>query len=411
LGHEDGLDRATQEGLAAAQDADVPLVEASLLEKKAFVLEDKGRLIEALEVYAKVQTILERTDRHADLAASYSNMAMVLDKVGRSRESILALDRADTLHPDEIAKLRIRHNKAMCLAEYGLIRQAQTILEDVLSHLSKHPTETRVQLVGLITSGRVNQFLARYDAALTQLNEASNLDPDFLHWRKGDLHRMLGATYLELGQFEQAELEIGRAINESNLPAGQLGMAWLLHARRLAYMTEPFQEALGRAEELIRSRGDARQVLHLRFTQAGLLPASDSLQIALEELALGTTRQFDGPQIAAQTRAAQALLALGDVVQAAPHSAEAVRLLEQFDSPHIPRAEILFTHAQALASVGDRGARIALERAVSWLLEVANNNVPPEYRESFLTRNPINSAILEAARNAGLELPASVTLQ
>ena len=335
---------------------------------------------------------------------------MVLDKVGRSRESILALDRADTLHPDEITKLRIRHNKAMCLAEYGLIRQAQAILEDVLSHLSEHPNETRVRLVSLITAGRTNQFLARYDEALTQLNEASTLDPAFLHWRKGDLHRMLGATYLELGQFERAEFEIGRAIHESNLPAGPLGMAWLLHARRLAYMNEAFWEALGRAEELIRSRGDARQLLHLRFTQAGLLPASDGLQIAFEELELGATRQFDGPQIAARTRAAQALFALGDV-QAAPHSAEAVRLLEQFDSPHIPRAEVLFTHAQALASVGDRGAQVALERAVSWLLEVANDHVPPEYRESFLTRNPINAAILEAARNAGLELPTSVTLQ
>jgi DNA-binding SARP family transcriptional activator len=410
LGREDELDRATQEGLAAAQDAGVPLVEASLLEKKAFVLEDQGRLVEALEVYAKVQTILERTDRHADLAASYSNMAMVLDKVGRSRESILALDRAQMLHPDEITKLRIRHNKAMCLAEYGLIRQAQTILEDVLSRLSEHPNETRLRLVGLITSGRVNQFLARYAAALTQLNEGSTLDPEFLHWRKGDLHRMLGATYLELGQFEQAEFEIGRAIHESNLPAGQLGMAWLLHARRLAYTNEPFMEALGRAEELIRSRGDARQVLHFRFTHAGLLPDSEGLQIALEELELGATHQFDGPQIAARTRAAQALLALGDV-RAASHSAEAVRLLEQFDSPHIPRAEILFTHAQALTSVGDRGARIALEYAVSWLLEVANNHVPPEYHKSFLIRNPVNAAILEAARNAGLEVPASVTLQ
>ncbi len=402
LGREDEMAQATIAGLAAVRDAGLPIVEASLLEKKAFMLENQGRLEEALEVYEKVRTILERTDQHEELAATYSNMAGVLGQVGRSRESIAAYDRACELHPDELTKIRIQHNKAMDLAEYGLIREAKETLEIVLSYLSQRPGETRARLVSLLTAGRVNQFLARYSEALSALLEASSLDSDFQHWRKGDLHRTLAATYLELGQFERADIEIGRAIDESNLPAGQLGMAWLLRARMLAYTDAPFEEALAKAEELIRSRGDARQVLHLRFAKAGLLPATECLLIALEELELGAKRQFDGPQIAARTRAAQALLALEDLQEAHRHSTEAFRLLEHFDSPHIPRAEVFFTHARALAGVGDPGARVALERAVGWLLEVANDHVPPEYRLSFLTRNPANAAILELARRHGL---------
>jgi hypothetical protein len=37
-------------------------------------------------------------------------------------------------------------------------------------------------------------------------------------------------------------------------------------------------------------------------------------------------------------------------------------------------------------------------------MNIANHHCPLEHRESFLTRNPINRAILEAAVRTGLEL-------
>jgi hypothetical protein len=91
-------------------------------------------------------------------------------------------------------------------------------------------------------------------------------------------------------------------------------------------------------------------------------------------------------------------------------SQQAVALLEHYE-PDLQRAEVLLAHHRALAANRHEAAMPFLEQILAWLLEVANNNVPPEYRESFLTGNPINAAILEAARNAGLKLPASVTLQ
>jgi hypothetical protein len=35
---------------------------------------------------------------------------------------------------------------------------------------------------------------------------------------------------------------------------------------------------------------------------------------------------------------------------------------------------------------------------LKWLLDIADNHVPHEYRQSFLNNNPINKEILEAAR-------------
>jgi hypothetical protein len=42
-------------------------------------------------------------------------------------------------------------------------------------------------------------------------------------------------------------------------------------------------------------------------------------------------------------------------------------------------------------------ARTALRRAVDWITRTAAEHVPPEYRDSFLTRNPFNRELLTSA--------------
>lgn len=404
LGRLDELAQATEAGLEAALRTGDPVLIGQLLEKKAFVLEDQGRLEESMVVYQEEQSLLENTDRYEDLAALYNNMAIVLAKLGRSGEAITALDRAAELHPDEVTKIRIRHNKAMNLAECGLVRDALEILENALLGLSQHPAETRVRLLTLITTGYVYRLLARYSESFTQLDAAARLDADFQHWRKGDLYRALAANYVELGAFERAELEIERAIHESRLPPGPLGMAWLLEARILHRLNAPFDGVLRRAEDLIRSANSQQQLAHLHFAQVELLEPAEGLLIVQNELERLAENQANGVHIAAHTRAAQALLGLKRPREAHRHSAEAVLLLERFDSAHLPRTEVLLTHYRALEAIGDANARMQLETTLAWVLEIADRHVPSEHRASFLERNPINRAILEAARDHGLPM-------
>ena len=38
----------------------------------------------------------------------------------------------------------------------------------------------------------------------------------------------------------------------------------------------------------------------------------------------------------------------------------------------------------------------ALQRAKNWIMQTALPNVPDEFKDSFLNRNPINRAVLQA---------------
>jgi hypothetical protein len=53
--------------------------------------------------------------------------------------------------------------------------------------------------------------------------------------------------------------------------------------------------------------------------------------------------------------------------------------------------------AYRAAGRGDE-ADSALHSGAEWVMFKALPNVPPEFRDSFLNRNPVNRALLEAAR-------------
>jgi hypothetical protein len=69
----------------------------------------------------------------------------------------------------------------------------------------------------------------------------------------------------------------------------------------------------------------------------------------------------------------------------------------------LSQAEVLLTHHRTLEANHHPEARATLGRALDWVLETARERVPPEFRDSFLTRNPVNRAVLETAHAAGLE--------
>jgi hypothetical protein len=109
--------------------------------------------------------------------------------------------------------------------------------------------------------------------------------------------------------------------------------------------------------------------------------------------------------IAAKTRLAQVLLGLNQNMKAKEHSAEAIRLLETYDPVDFYLGEIFLTRYHTLKATRDKGANPYLEQTLTWLLDVANTRVPSEYRESFLSRNLVNKAILEEAKRVGLDVP------
>ena len=74
------------------------------------------------------------------------------------------------------------------------------------------------------------------------------------------------------------------------------------------------------------------------------------------------------------------------------------RLLEAQVASVLTKADVL---VQALAPVAPAEARHALDQALQWVQDTARRQVPAEFRDSFLHRNPANRELLALAARLG----------
>lgn len=134
-----------------------------------------------------------------------------------------------------------------------------------------------------------------------------------------------------------------------------------------------------------------------RRIQAGLLQNRGD-GAGAEAAARQTAYHYElhGLAVGAATRAAQALLRLGQPAAALARAQEAVGLLEAYDPTDFYRGEVLWTHHAALVANHHPTAPTALQEALGWV-HAASQQVPEAYRESFLYLNPVNGSLLEAA--------------
>ena len=97
------------------------------------------------------------------------------------------------------------------------------------------------------------------------------------------------------------------------------------------------------------------------------------------------------------------LLASGDEASAA---AVATALLQRIEPYGVPAAlfppELWWLAYQALRVHQPALAKTTLLQAAQWLRRTALEHVPDHHRQSFLTRNPVNRAVLAAAQGLGL---------
>jgi hypothetical protein len=88
-------------------------------------------------------------------------------------------------------------------------------------------------------------------------------------------------------------------------------------------------------------------------------------------------------------------MAQGAPNRAAPHVEAALHLAKTYlpDSFYMP--EMWLVAAQvALALERQAQAKQALKQGTSWILNAHERYVPPEFRDSFLHRNPVNAELL-----------------
>jgi tetratricopeptide (TPR) repeat protein len=365
----------------------------------------QGRYEECAPLFEEAVDLNEQRGDIVNVTINLTNLAALQSTLLRHQQSIASFQRAlKTLETkdDLVVRTGLLTNLGMTQMQMGQGRIAGETLLQSKALLDQMPDVLERQLTCLYQLGTCSLQLDDYRDAIQHSQRVLELAPALeAHVRPSAL-RNLALIALALGREDEAEVWLERAMSVSN-PRPDARVSMLIVKGLIASC-----RGLGALEwfEAARDLNVAHPVvgIALRLWRASALPASEALTLSLEALEMTRQSELFGAQIVAHTRVAQAFLQLGDHARALEHTVNALRLLEDYEALPlgVHRVDVLSTHHRALEANRHPDARAALERAYAWVLETADQRVPPEYRDSFLTRNPVNAAILEAARAAKL---------
>ncbi len=407
------LERATdalpigREGLREAEVAGAEHLQAQLHGDIGISLWTLERLDEAYLELARALEFTERGDDPSETAVAATNLAVVLDHLDRHREAIVLHHRAAALleqHGERMHLATVLSNLAISMADLGMIRDSLPILRRAIAifdDLQGADVHYFAALVSLACAERdANQYTLAIEHFHLGLALAERTgDPRALY-----LRAHLSRAYRELGALELAFEYAHAASHNPNARSQQQGVALLEQARCLEALGQPFETVFKEAERLLKKSGRYLLQHVIALEAARRVPSKSGLKITLEVSRQALERELFSLGLNALTRTAQHQLDLEQFAQALETSSQAMRLLENYDPDHLYRAEAFEAHFRALEANHHPETQAHLQRTLNWLLETADHHVPPEFRDSFMTRNPVNRAILEAAARFGLEM-------
>jgi tetratricopeptide (TPR) repeat protein len=326
----------------------------------------------------------------------YANYAMTLDNLGRVRESwtgwraVLAEEaRAGCVTPISLSNAAINRQ----IGGQGAVSR-QLSLDSLAAHAQSETTLPERVPPALILA-RTEQLLGHWQRALRLLH---GLDPadvaqnKFYVWS----HRLRQAeSWLDLGQFARAIAELVDLGSQPEVfyKFSVTAHCELARARRWAGL--PLGDCLDQASAL-RPPGSAAE-LRLRIPREMLhvCPASDVLAGTEPVLSEAQALGLDGIVMTGWwLRAAR----LRDVApdQAAEAAERALLLAVDRDAYGLYKPELWWHAALALQSAGNPARAAGVVRqAAAWVHDrVKEGDVPPEFIDSFLHRNPINRELL-----------------
>jgi len=341
------------------QDAD-PLQQYKFATDFGHALSQAGQWPDAIEAITRAVGLAEQLGDLAECIVNLTNLAGALGYVGRMADAVVHAERARALRD-----------------RMGIAVGAPMAHNDMIL-------------------GMLYVALGRYREALQAFEWADR------HFRAGgapmwiavnDNHRALAMVHL--GQPARA-LRLLAA--DSTLPRST-------QARRLTIRARADQ-ALGRAGAL-----NLKAALDLLGTEAATvlrvgsqldlareLPPAEAVALSLQIVEETERRGLPALAQHARIRAIEGLLRAGDAAPAAALAAELFARLPGCHPSDVYLAETWWTIHRALDGVPERRseARAALEQGVGWVRDVAARQVPDEFRDSFLDRNPVNRALLAA---------------
>ena len=371
--------------------------------KLAIALAQRGRLDEALRCFDTQTDWIRDHRREWNVDVWFCDCAFVMELANQrdaaiaSYEQTLAMARAhQNWHVAYTAQRNLSHahwwsghlSKAVTESD-SAVRYSER-LGDLM--VDRNPRDTPRRAVILRDAGRFAESLELLLSAQSELTRG-----DCPYWL-AYCQDQLAQLFLDLGQPSRArplmdgevaelphEARVSRMLTHGRLArrADRDALPSSRQARDVA--VDPACPARWRilaAIELAQDLNDAEGVILCRNA------ADEALHL-----------QLQGVQLHALARGAACAVGSGQARTAEGLARDALTLADTGLTPtgmFVP--EFFLCLYKAFTSIGDsNGALQMLRRGISWINDVALPNVPDEYSDSFLNRNPVNRAILTTA--------------
>jgi len=357
----------------------------------------------AAEGVAVLEPFRERVERGGDAGQRYkfwSNLAYALQVANRRRQCVEALTQAIAL-AEEIGNLAevqtCTSNLAGAMSYLGRIDEGLRLAErayrlrERLGELNSVPSAALDSQLGqlLAAAGQLGRARQHFEAAATCFQEAGHAP-----WL-AVVENHLADTWLLLGQRGRAQQALSPH-GPGVLPATR-GRRLIIEARMERAAGRPGRTKLQQANELLGS-GEVYIRLLVQLELSSELPAPEAADLCARLRMLAEEIEHFGVAVKARLLLADHLLRAGAPDLAAEHVRAAGPLTGGVGPWDMYLPEAWWIAFRVFDAAGDQpAARDALQRAVRWINGTALPDVPDEFKDGFLNRNPINRLVLTTA--------------
>ncbi len=210
-------------------------------------------------------------------------------------------------------------------------------------------------------------------------------------------HGHVAALWLHLGQPARAQQALAAASAQAVAPNRRARLAQLTGQLRQSLGQSPnqaFEQAMAESP-----RGGLTALRSMiALDHACTLPPDDALAACVQVMQRGDALGLSGVALAARVRAALFAVRANVPEHAAAFARQALDTPDDIRADDLYRAELWRNAALAFQAAGlAADAQAAVSTGRDWVLRVAQEQVPAEFRDGFLRRNPVNRDLLALA--------------
>jgi DNA-binding SARP family transcriptional activator/tetratricopeptide (TPR) repeat protein len=361
--HEDAA-RVTEDLLPEARRWPVLPERCTLLAKAGYVFNRAGQLQRGVALFEESIAEALACGSHAVAISALGHVAHARLRLGQPEKALDAIARTD----------------ALCAAHDGIEGASD----------SNH-----------YVAAMVLRLLGRYDEALARVHAAMGVARARVAHDLSSTFVVRAELWLDLGQTARALQDRALAEREVRLPIKHQELT-LLDLRLAAEANVQSDQTQARGRALLAEGSQLFMQLVGKLRRATFAAPAEALVIARDAVAEARQAGFRGLEASAMSRAAVAEIQAGDVDGAVTHARLAVELADGQGTDDLSWPAIVRNAATVLQQAGlTDEARQLVARGTAWLRDTAERHVPPEFREGFLNRNPVNLELHRLAIRLG----------